>query len=240
MRVLEYEANPAVAEALRLAESAWETGDNQDVVREESTIYGYTRRIVDLIVVLGILPFALIGISVIAIVVRLDSPGPAIFKQKRVGQYGKLFTFYKFRTMWLEARERYPEMYAYSYTPEEVQTMRFKEVLDPRVTRAGFWLRRLSVDELPNLLNVLRGDMTLVGPRPEIPEMTPYYTREQMAKFAVKPGVTGLAQASGRGLLGFQDTIARDLQYVRNRSLLFDLKIIARTFIVVVLRRGAY
>lgn len=127
MRVLEYDANPAVAEALRLAESAWEAGDNQDVVREESTIYGYTRRIVDLIVVLGVFPFALIGISVIAIVVKLDSPGPAIFKQKRVGQYGKIFTFYKFRTMWIDARERYPEMYAYSYTPEEIQNLRFKE-----------------------------------------------------------------------------------------------------------------
>jgi lipopolysaccharide/colanic/teichoic acid biosynthesis glycosyltransferase len=239
MRLIDYDASLAVAEALRLPASAWESGDEQ-YPPEESRSYAFTRRFLDLVVALGVLPFALMGMGVIAIAVKFDSPGPVIFKQKRVGRYGKTFTFYKFRTMWLDARERYPEMYAYSYTPEEVQTMWFKELLDPRVTRMGFWLRRLSVDELPNLFNVIKGDMTLVGPRPEIPEMIPHYTRGQMAKFAVTPGVTGLAQASGRGLLRFQDTIARDLEYVRHRSLLFDLKIIARTFIVVVLRRGAY
>jgi lipopolysaccharide/colanic/teichoic acid biosynthesis glycosyltransferase len=142
--------------------------------------------------------------------------------------------------MHVDARERFPELYAYNYGDEQIQTLKFKIDDDPRVTRVGRWLRQTSLDELPNLWNVLVGDITLVGPRPEIPEMSRYYTREQQRKFLVPPGVTGLAQIRGRGQLTFQETVACDVEYVERRSLWFNLHILWRTFVVVILRRGAF
>jgi len=118
--------------------------------------------------------------------------------------------------------------------------LKFKNDNDPRVTPQGRWLRRLSVDELPNFWNVLTGDMALVGPRPEIPEMLPYYKGEMLEKFLVRPGVTGLAQISGRGRLGFYETVDLDVSYVRNRSFLLDLRIMARTVALIILRDGAF
>jgi len=182
---------------------------------------------------------ALPVIALIALVVKLDSRGPAIFRQTRVGENGRLFTFYKFRTMYADARERFPDLYAYDYSSEETETMFFKLASDPRCTRVGRWLRRTSLDELPNVLNVLMGDMSLVGPRPEIPDMLPYYEVEQLRKFVVKPGMTGIAQISGRNLLTFQETIRHDLEYVDGRSLRADLSVLARTPIVVFQMIGA-
>lgn len=179
-------------------------------------------------------------IAVLAAVISLDSPGPAIFRQRRVGRNGRVFEFYKFRTMLVDARERYPELYAYDYSPRELGSMCFKLPHDPRSTRVGRWLRRTSLDELPNLVNVLRGDMTLVGPRPEIPEMLPYYEPHQYCKFAVKPGVTGLAQISGRNILRFVETNAKDVEYVQRRSVGFDLWILVRTTWCVALMIGAH
>jgi lipopolysaccharide/colanic/teichoic acid biosynthesis glycosyltransferase len=142
---------------------------------------------------------------------------------------GQPFVLYKFATMYPDARARFPKLYEYSYTREEIHRLRFKVPDDPRVPEWAQWLRKTSLDELPNFMNVLRGDMTLVGPRPDIPEMTQYYTAEQRLKLRVKPGITGLAQIMGRGNLTFQQTLAYDLQYVRNRSLLLDLKILYAT-----------
>jgi lipopolysaccharide/colanic/teichoic acid biosynthesis glycosyltransferase len=177
---------------------------------------------------------------VLAVIVRLDSPGPIVFRQRRVGEGGQLFTFYKFRTMWVDARERFPHLYAYQYSDEEIRTMYFKVLDDPRLTRFGRHLRKTSLDELPNLLNVLRGDMSLVGPRPELPEMVRYYTGAQTMKFAVRPGVTGLAQVTGRAVLPFQEAISADLTYCRERSLSLDLQILVRTAKTVALRVGAF
>lgn len=175
----------------------------------------------------------------IAAIVRLDSPGPALFRQERLGEGERRFRFVKFRTMYVDARQRFPDLYAYRFAPSDVDTMYFKLAEDPRLTRFGRHLRRTSLDELPNLFNVLRGDMSLVGPRPEIPDMLPYYRGAQRAKFAVKPGLTGLAQVSGRNILRFQRTIELDLEYVRNRSIWLDLRILARTPLVVVRMLGA-
>jgi lipopolysaccharide/colanic/teichoic acid biosynthesis glycosyltransferase len=176
----------------------------------------------------------------IAIIIRLDSPGPALFRQRRVGKNGRLFWFYKFRTLYADARERFPELYAYDYTPEEVQTLKFKREEDPRITRVGRWLRKSTLDELPNFWNLMTGDIALVGPRPEIPEMIRHYQPSQLAKFSVRPGITGLAQTHGRGNLAFQQTIAYDLEYVRSKSLWLDIKIIGRTIWMLVRREGAY
>ncbi len=176
----------------------------------------------------------------IGIIIKLDSPGPALFFQKRLGLGAKTFKFVKFRTLYVDARERFPELYAYKYTPEQLHDLRFKVDEDPRVTRCGAWLRKTSLDELPNFWNVLTGEMALVGPRPEIPEMLPYYRGNMLLKFSVRPGVTGPAQISGRGRLGFFDTVGFDLEYIRKRSFLYDLKVMLTTVKKVFMQDGAF
>ncbi len=172
--------------------------------------------------------------------IKQISPGPAIFRQTRVGKDGKPFTFYKFRSMWLDARERFPELYAYKYSEDEIKNLVFKKKEDPRIIPQLHWIRKTSLDELPNFFNVLKGDMTLVGPRPDIPEMIRYYTPEQMKKLSVKPGITGYAQIHGRGNLGFQETLKEDLLYIEERSLWTDLKVILQTIWACFERDGAY
>ena len=218
------------------------------------------KRIIDLIVSSCTLIIFLPVMILIAIIIRLDSPGPAIFRQIRVGQnrrykqwrkenggerrredlHGYPFTFYKFRTMYVDARQRWPDLYKYEYTPEEIETMRFKLMEDPRLTKVGEVLRRHTLDELPNFFNVLIGNMTLIGPRPDIPEMMKYYKPWQLQKFKVKPGVTGLSQCDGRGFLTFQETLTRDVYYVQHQSLLFDLKIVLATIKHIITRYGAF
>lgn len=237
--------------------------------RADSFIYKITARIIDILVALFVLAITWPIILVIAFLVRRDTAGPAIFKQKRVGRNqrkcerrakvnvnfirerrkadrrlsdvgGKPFVFYKFRTMFNDARERYPELYAYKYTPEQIKKMYFKSEDDPRFTPFGKKIRMTSLDELPNVFNLLKGEVSLVGPRPDIPEMVKYYADWQRIKFNVKPGVTGLAQTNGRGLLTFQQTLAQDVEYVRHRSMLYDLMVIAKTFKAIWLRIGAF
>lgn len=176
----------------------------------------------------------------IALLIRLDSPGPALFRQRRVGRGGRLFTFYKFRTMYADARARFPELYRYQYSAQELSGLYFKVPNDPRLTRVGRWLRQSTLDELPNFMSVLLGDMALVGPRPEIPEMLPYYQPHELRKFSVRPGVTGLAQISGRGALRFHETVAYDLEYCDRRTPLLDIAILLRTVEACVRRRGAF
>ena len=199
-----------------------------------------TTRAVEIVVAGLLLVLTLPLMLVVALIVRLDSPGPVVFRQMRIGRDGRLFRFWKFRTLYVDARERWPHLYAYRYTADEVAALHFKLKNDPRVTRVGRWLRKSTLDELPNLWNVLVGDVALVGPRPEIPEMLPYYDDRTLAKFTVRPGVTGLAQVRGRGDLSFRDTVELDVEYVRTRSLRLDLEILARTFICTVLRKGAF
>ena len=177
---------------------------------------------------------------VLAIIIRRGSPGPALFFQPRVGVNGTLFTFVKFRTLYADAKQRFPELYAYRYSGQELQELKFKIVDDPRVTPQGKWMRTTTLDELPNFWNVLCGHMALVGPRPEIPEMLPYYRGAMLRKFSVRPGITGLAQISGRGRLGFYETIDLDVEYVMNRSLLLDLKICVLTLYKMITRDGAF
>ncbi len=160
--------------------------------------------------------------------------------RRKVDLGGEPFTFYKFRTMYVDARERFGELYEYNYGPDEIESLRFKKEGDPRVPEALHWLRKTSLDELPNLLNVLRGDMSLVGPRPDIPEMVKYYAEWQRAKFDVKPGITGISQITGRGHLSFQDTLKGDIEYVRSQSLILDVKILLKTIQAMVSRHGAF
>jgi len=241
---------------------AKESGAKEEVIEDFFTPrwLSIQKRAIDIIASVITLTVFSPVMLVIAILIRLDSPGPAIFKQVRVGQNrrfrrgkkkgnddrrrrnlnGTPFRFYKFRTMYGDARERWPELYKYDYTPEEIATMRFKLIDDPRLTRVGEWLRRTTLDELPNFFNVLIGNMTLIGPRPDIPEMMQYYTKEQRFKFAVKPGLTGLAQCEGRGLLTFQETLAKDVYYVKHQSIRIDMKILCNTLWHLITRRGAF
>jgi lipopolysaccharide/colanic/teichoic acid biosynthesis glycosyltransferase len=170
-------------------------------------------------------PFLLL----IAVAIRLDSRGPAIFRQTRLGRGGRPFTFFKFRGMVVDARVRFPELYHYRYSREQVRTLHFHAPDDPRVTRLGRFLRRTSLDELPNLFNVVLGQMSLVGPRPEIPEMIPYYGEASASVLSVKPGVTSLAKLVGRDHLDFAETLRLDLKYVRTRSLALDFRILFGT-----------
>ncbi len=166
---------------------------------------------------------------VIAIAIRLDSPGPAFFRQVRIGRSGLPFHFWKFRGMHVDARRRFPELYDYRYNAEQARTLRFHPPSDPRVTRVGRFIRRTSLDELPNLLNVVRGEMSLVGPRPEIPELVPYYGVSARMILSVKPGITSLAKLLGRDHLTFEETLELDLRYVRERSLRMDIGVLVGT-----------
>ena len=185
----------------------------------------------------------LVGLPLMAIegvIIKLGSPGPVLFVHDRMSVNMRVFRFAKFRTHYADAKERFPQHYAYRYSAEDLPGLRYKTVDDPRVTPQGRWLRRTSIDEWPNFWHVLTGDMTLVGPRPEIPEMLPYYTEEMRKKFTVRPGITGLAQVSGRSRLTFYETVNYDLEYVKNKSILLDLKIIARTFKVILTDSGGF
>ena len=184
------------------------------------------------LIVLGPLLLAL------ALAVRVDSRGAVLFRQPRVGRGGRLFTFYKFRGMYEDARERFPELYDYRYSSAEIQELRFHPAQDPRVTRMGKVLRRTSLDELPNLINVVVGDMSLVGPRPEIPELVPYYGEAAAEVLSVKPGITSLAKLVGRDNTNFQETLELDLRYLRQRSLLYDFRILVGTVILVLTGRS--
>lgn len=204
-----------------------------------SASYHRTKRIIDVVLASTLLVIFAPVIALIALLVRLDSKGPALFRQPRLGIGLQEFEFCKFRTMVVDARDRFPEYYAYQFDDGEAQLHQFKTAVDPRLTRVGRFIRRTSLDELPNLINVLKGDMSMVGPRPEIPEMLPYYRPEELCKFGVLPGVTGLAQISGRNMLLWAQTNAHDVEYVHTRSLRGDLSIMVKTVVAVVGMVGA-
>src|SRR6266496_6024831 len=171
-------------------------------------------RMLEIVVSLFALVFFAPVMLIIALVIKRDTPGPALFFQQRVGQGMKPFKFVKFRTLYADARQRYPELYAYDYRDDELRDLKFKVEHDPRVTRQGRWLRRSSLDELPNFWNVLKGDMSLVGPRPQIPEMFPYYGPYKDVILSVRPGIFSLPKVSNRDDANLQETILADAYYV--------------------------
>ncbi|MCW2502450.1 MAG: sugar transferase [Actinomycetia bacterium] len=172
----------------------------------------------------------------LALAVKLGSKGPAVFAQTRVGKDGREFTLYKLRTMYTDAEQRLAELSGLN----EHDGLMFKMRNDPRVTPAGRWLRRFSLDELPQLVNVVLGQMSLVGPRPPLPTEVAQYHSDVYRRLAVKPGLTGLWQVSGRSDLSWEDTVRLDLRYVENWSLTFDLVILLRTVTAIVRSSGAY
>ncbi|HLZ38679.1 MAG TPA: sugar transferase [Mycobacteriales bacterium] len=194
------------------------------------------KRLVDRCLALAFLLLLAPLLTAIALAVRWDTPGPALFRQTRVGRGGGTFTLYKFRSMVLGAEHQRDAL----AKDNEHDGVLFKIRQDPRVTRVGRIIRRFSLDELPQLFNVLKGDMALVGPRPPLPGEVEQYGTDVHRRLLVKPGITGLWQVSGRSDLPWQDGVRLDLYYVENWSLTLDLMILWKTLFTVVRAEGAY
>lgn len=171
------------------------------------------------------------------IAIKIEDGGPAIFRQQRVGRYGKPFTMYKFRSMVPNAEEIKQQLLDKN---ESGAGVIFKMKRDPRVTKVGRIIRKLSIDELPQLFNVLKGDMSLVGPRPPLPSEVAQYSLQERRRLDVLPGITGLWQVSGRSDIDFQGQVRLDVQYIREQSFWKDILILLKTIPAVLLGRGAY
>jgi len=194
------------------------------------------KRALDLIIAVGALILVAPVMLFTAIAIKLDSPGPILFRQTRVGKWGKHFPCYKFRSMYIDAEQRLQGLLALNEADGPV----FKMKNDPRVTRVGRVIRKLSIDELPQLFNVVKGEMSLVGPRPALPREVSQYEYEQIGRLQAVPGITGLQQVSGRSNVDFKRWIELDLQYISEQSLWKDIEILIKTIPAVLASRGAY
>jgi lipopolysaccharide/colanic/teichoic acid biosynthesis glycosyltransferase len=184
------------------------------------------RRAIDIALSLVALALSSPLLALAAIAIRLESPGPIIYRQRRIGRNGKPFDLLKLRTMVVGA--------------ESIGAGLKVNAGDPRITRVGALLRRTSLDELPNLINVLRGEMSLIGPRPTIPEQVARYSKRQLRRLEIRPGITGWAQVNGRASLPWAERIELDIYYIEHRSIALDLKIIWRTIFLVLGGSGLY
>ena len=206
------------------------------------SLYPIAKRCMDVVCAAILLVLLSPLMALIALAIKLDSPGPAVFRQKRVGRWGKDFTMFKFRSMYAHADEEVHRQFAKEYingnTPRIAGSSlnsgaRYKLNGDRRITQVGKWLRRTSLDELPQLINVLKGDMSLVGPRPAVRYEVEEYSDWHLQRLAVLPGLTGLAQISGRSGLTFEKIVRLDLLYIKRRSLALDVLILLNTIPVV-------
>lgn len=201
------------------------TVEQRALFNNVSTGYLVSKRIFDIAAsLIGIILLSPL-FAITSLAIKLDSPGPVFFSQKRNGFKGKVFNMYKFRSMVPDAEQRLKEL----EHKNEVSGHMFKIKEDPRITRVGKIIRKTSIDELPQLFNVLKGDMSIVGPRPPIIREVQKYDPWHSLRLSVKPGLTGLWQVSGRNDIGFEEMIRLDLKYIRERSFRYDLKIILKT-----------
>ncbi|MBM4764477.1 sugar transferase [Bacillus sp. B15-48] len=210
---------------------------NDEILVNNKTFYLRTKRWLDIFGALtGILIFGFVFL-IIALAIKIEDPkGPLFFKQKRVGLNGKEFIMYKFRSMVSNAEEKLNDLLKYN----DVSGHMFKMKNDPRVTKVGRFIRKTSLDELPQLINVLKGDMSLVGPRPPLPREVEQYSKYELQRLYVIPGCTGLWQVSGRSNIGFKEMVELDLYYIRTRSIMVDLKIIIFTVFVLFGSKNAF
>jgi lipopolysaccharide/colanic/teichoic acid biosynthesis glycosyltransferase len=243
-------------------------------VRQDSILYRRVIRFFDILIASFLLVASLPVMLLIALAIKLDSPGPVLFKQERTGidrrresdksdpddsnlkyrhlrkinKFGSPFKLYKFRTMRHDALEVYPKLYNYNFSREEFERLIVgrpfvggeKVKNDPRITRVGNFLRKTSLDELPNMINVLKGDMSMVGPRPDIWQHIQHYPKNHLEKLKIKPGVTCIAQVKGRGRLTFLQTNEYDMEFYHKRSIFHYLVLIAKTVKSVIVRHGAF
>jgi len=205
-------------------------------VKEEKNVYKILKRTVDIIgSLLGLILLSPIFL-ILSIVVKADSPGPIFFAHKRLGYNGDLIRIYKFRTMVINAEELLNNL-----SPEQKEEFakNFKLENDPRITKVGNFLRKSSLDELPQLLNILKGELSIVGPRPIVEKELKNYGIYGEKLLSVKPGLTGNWQANGRSDTTYEERVEMDMQYIDNRSIFMDIKIIFKTFSAVIKKQGA-
>ncbi|WP_234047311.1 sugar transferase [Luteolibacter pohnpeiensis] len=185
----------------------------------------------------GLLCFSPIFL-ITAILIKIEDGGPVFFCQKRVGAGGKLFGMWKFRSMIMNADQVKDQLLAQNQHGQAGVTFKMKD--DPRITKVGKWLRKLSVDEFPQFYNVLRGDMSLVGPRPPLPREVATYKASHLRRLRIRPGITCLWQIGGRAEIDFEGQVRLDLQYIRSSSAAYDILILLKTIPAVLLGKGAY
>jgi exopolysaccharide biosynthesis polyprenyl glycosylphosphotransferase len=197
------------------------------------------KRMLDVILATGLMVVILPLTACLALIIKIDSRGPVFYKQERVGRNGRRFYMFKFRTMVAEADALLDQLAAENEVAEDGGRL-FKIRDDPRITRVGRFLRRSSLDELPQVFNVYRGEMSLVGPRPPLPREVQNYEIHHFCRLKGMPGITGLWQVSGRSELSFEEMVRLDQYYLENWSLALDLSILVKTVSVVLRRKGAY
>lgn len=195
------------------------------------------KRTMDIVLSVAIIILLLPLFILVALLIKLTSPGPVFYKQLRVGRNGRRFYMYKFRSMYKDADKRVDELLK-QYKVESLALIKFKH--DPRVTSIGRFLRKYSIDEFPQLINVLKGEMSLVGPRPPLEREVELYEKWQLKRIDVLPGMTGLWQISGRSDTTFEDMVKLDIEYIKNWSIWLDIKILIKTPFVVISGKGAY
>lgn len=209
---------------------------DQDKIKAQKS-YLFVKRIFDVIASFIALLLLSPLFLIIAILIKIEEPkGPIFYSQIRVGRNGKKFRMYKFRSMCVDADKKLKKLLA----KNEVEGAMFKMKDDPRITKVGKWIRKTSVDELPQLWNVLHGDMALVGPRPPLPRETATYSEYDKQRLYVQPGCTGLWQVSGRNDVGFHEMVALDIEYIKTRNLWVDIKIMFKTVGIMIHPNGAY
>ena len=203
-------------------------GNLENEERKVSIIYLFSKRAIDIVgSIVGLVLLSPI-LLIVAIAIKLESKGPIIFSQKRIGLKGKEFKMYKLRSMVEDAEKLKKDL----MKSNEMSGPMFKMKDDPRVTRVGKFIRKTSIDELPQLVNVLKGDMSLVGPRPSLPKEVKKFKPWMKKRLEVKPGLTCFWQVSGRNNIDFEDWMKLDIKYVEERSFLVDIKLIFKTFFV--------
>lgn len=195
-------------------------------------------RFVDILVSICILIFVIPIMAFVAILVALDSPGPILFKQKRLGREGTTFDLFKFRSMYHNCDQQIHRQLVEKAIKQSDSTITYRVQQDPRITRVGRWLRKFSIEELPQFLNVLKGDMSVVGPRPLLDYEGEYFKEWYWQRQKVKPGLTGLYQVTARGNVSFDDMVKLDLMYIKNYNLWLNLKLIIATLIAVIKKTG--
>ncbi len=193
-------------------------------IRSKHPIQSAIKRLFDLFFSLLLLPLFLLFLPIIAFLIKIDSTGPIFFRDERMGRLGHPFKCWKFRTMVLDADAHSPAVGEH----------------DERITRVGHWLRKTSLDELPQIINILKGDMSMVGPRPALLSLAGQYTPHQAYRLQVRPGLTGWLQINGRNTLPYEERLEYDIWYAHNWTILLDLKILLKTPVVVLSQKGIY
>lgn len=210
--------------------------DCSDPSTSLSPVERFVKRVMDIIIAVSGLIISLPVLGIVAVIIRIDSPGPVLIRQERVGKNGKSFLLIKFRSMFVGTDKDIRKVLGVN--PIKISSLKIQD--DPRVTPVGRVLRRWSIDEFPQFWNVLCGDMSIVGPRPEETWIVELYNDEQLQRLAVKPGLTGPMQISGRGELDMDARLVLELNYINNFSIWNDIKILIKTIPVVISGKGAY